>query len=750
MIVQNRKRYVELAVKKNLKSSEGNGYHAGLSDEESSELLALENLLPMEALEAFHLLALRTAYVTQQATEAPLDGNSSTAGNEDTTPTHQSKLKVRAKGSNPFRRLTSGKLRSSIQPYSGLGSEQHSRHRQTLLHQGDSSFSADDISSSKNSVSLLEAMTLRLGKKSWYIYWKLHDATVNLVFLGPQRDKQLAHVVLRASGRARSFGKGKRDFFFDLTQCHVFHRDDRALYFRALEDGSIFEDDDHDEVLESVGDTDDMTVFVPSGEACPDLVTASTFLTLPPRGAVCRLAAGKNDGSFKLSISAHPATLVWTTALYDSMSEFFNLQSSDAREDLSHLIRNAATPLARKAQLALLSPASMSLHVNISAPKIWVPISSSNSEGSALVDAGTLKVSSVKDEGETDMNWDIQVRDIRMNFVQGRNLEHSLDKLQFQLMSQLGDITGRAETSVIRPFHVGVVARNTVLHDSDGAILCEGEGMVAGPVRSVDVVVSPVCLNLVDAETLARAFGKWYSRGISGVQRRVSSRSEPTGNHDTSVEPEPVVFAPVIESTIPRLVSVTIDKVEIALQGHSKTASAILDDRSLASHESLHEVAPPTRTYLVEIEEISIRQSRRDELSTTQFSILDASILRLRDGSFYAPLKNSRDAIESQYCILVRADDKFRRNKPILRASLMHDRIAHLDEVEIDIDSVILRVTPTTLKDCAKAFRRVAELAQLMTREMERKVHEEGRKARRRDRISKLKPPASCFRFSKD
>ena len=83
----------------------------------------------------------------------------------------------------------------------------------------------------------------------------------------------------------------------------------------------------------------------------------------------------------------------------------------------------------------------------------------------------------------------------------------------------------------------------------------------------------------------------------------------------------------------------------------------------------------------------------------------------------------------------------------ILRASVLHDGTAHLDEVEIDIESVILRVTPTTLKDCAKAFRRIAELAQLTTKEMERKIHEEGRKARYRGREPRdedhLKRPSS-------
>ena len=48
VIVQNRTRYIDLVVKKNLKKGNMSGYHAGLSDSESSELLALEELLPIE------------------------------------------------------------------------------------------------------------------------------------------------------------------------------------------------------------------------------------------------------------------------------------------------------------------------------------------------------------------------------------------------------------------------------------------------------------------------------------------------------------------------------------------------------------------------------------------------------------------------------------------------------------------------------------------------------------------------------
>jgi hypothetical protein len=75
----------------------------------------------------------------------------------------------------------------------------------------------------------------------------------------------------------------------------------------------------------------------------------------------------------------------------------------------------------------------------------------------------------------------------------------------------------------------------------------------------------------------------------------------------------------------------------------------------------------------------------------------------------------------------------------ILNASLFHNSSQHLDEVEIVIDSVVVRVTPTSLKDCAKGLRRFLELVELTTKEMERKVHEEGRIARRMELLGKCK-----------
>lgn len=765
VIVQSRPRYMELVAKKNRKSSDGQGYHAGLSDKESQELLALEDLLPMEALDAFHLLSLRRVYEAQKESlpgDVSLDGTAASLGSEEITKP-QARPRSRA---NPFR-LRGGKRRN----YSELeGSQPVTLIQSSFDKRLDESIVDNDVvNQSATSVTLLEAMTLRLGKKVWYVYWKFHDVNAHVILLGPSGDRPLAHAQLRGNGSIRSFGKGKRDFFVDVSKFDVYHGEKLALFLRARDIDVISEDDNATDVSDLEDDslgTLNSSDKVGDPHPGPNLSMASEFLALPPDGIVGRLVAGKDAGRLKLSVSAHPATLVWTTGFIDSFAEFLNLQPPDSTEDLAHHIRNAATPLARKAQLALLSPVAIGLRFNIAAPKIWTPIASDSCPGSLFLDAGLIKIAGEKEEGQTDIDWDFLTKDIQMNFVQGRGMPISPDELQLQWLSH----TLRSGTSIIQPFQVSVKAMNRTIQPANDSLQ---QRVTVGAARCVDVTVSPLSLNLVDAEALARAFGKWYTMGIKRVRHRVIASEGPNQEQGLKLKHvglSPVEPSPVVDTYAPSQLDVKLERVEIALEGHSKMTSTLTDDRSLASLDSYHEVAPPTRTYLLEVHEIRIRRSRKDHISSTSLLVMDAAISRLRDGSLYTPLTGTnREFNDSQYRIMVRAPESLTGQSSnsssllsgsttvnssssadisdpsaILRGSLVHDRRSHLDEVEVDIDSVILRVTPTTLKDCAKAFRRVIELAQLMTREMERKVHEEGRRARRSEQRSEF-ARSFCF-----
>jgi hypothetical protein len=724
VIVQNRSRYIELVTKKNFKKSDKNGYHSGLSDRESAELLALEELLPIEAMDAFHLIALRRAHLLKT--------------NPDQV--DQTKEKERKSWASLGRFRFSSSRRRSEGSVEDMSNSLASARAVNESRNSESSFTClerdDEAKEVDASGALLEVMTQRLGNKVWFVNWKLHDATWNVNLASPLDDSSIANFVIGSNGNIRSFGKGKRDFCFDITQCSMMHHEETVLFVRPSGDGILAEIDVIDDDLsDTLGSLAPGISSAPqhsfANDGLPNLTYSSKFLDLPPEGFVCRAAHGKNGPNRNYSISCHPINLSWRGTLLDELLDFFVRRAKDVKSDLAQYVRNAATPLAKKAQLALISPGSFSIHLNVAAPKIWLPVKS-NEGGVLLLDAGAVRVAADKGEGESTMVWDLKGKSIHASYTKGRTFDARMGFIN----PNLHDSVARSETIVVSPFNFSVDASNQI----ESHLECNAK---KAAVRTIDIAVSPVCLNLVDAEVLARSFGKWYARSIRRANRRAANRT-PRTLAATALSAEHRnrkndLSACENDSIIK--VSLNVDKVELALEGHSK--GVVEDDRSLTSQDSAYEGSPPVRTYLVEIRGVNVLQMKQSSHSTTSLTVHDASILRLKEGTHYAPLKSRFDAVDAQYRVLVRSgpgsptvNSRHGELPPIVRASLLHDGNSHLDEVEVDIDSVILRVTPTTLKDCAKAFRRIAELTQLATKEMERKVHEEGRKARRLNSIA--------------
>lgn len=737
LIVQNRSRYIELVTKKNSKKSDSNGYHAGLTETESEELLALEELLPIEAMSAFHLVALRRAFLMKT--------------NPDMA--DQAKEKARkswGKGLGRFRFSSSRKRTNSLDKSgsSSVPAANRLQSRESSLATVEGSDDLGDKSEHETNepISILEAMTLRLGNKVWFIDWRLHDATLNVVLASPTDDTPIAHFVIRANGNIRALGKGKRDFCLDISQCDVLHHDETVLFVRPYDEDMLTETETDDDLEGTLGSllpraSTSRRSNSQSG-GMPDLEYSAGFLDLPPDGVVCRVAHKKNGNDRNYSITSHPVNFIWKSSLLDEMLDFFVRHAEDVKSDLAEYVRNAATPLARKAQLALLSPGIFALHVNAAAPKVWLPVGVGTDEGGVLlIDTGVVRLSGNKGEGESAMSWDVKGKYIHSSYTKGKIYDAYMGFLSPNFNNN--DLFVRSETTVVNPFDISVDTSNTSCNN-------DSNNSEKVSTRAVDVVVSPVCLNLVDAEVLARSFGKWYVQSIRRANRKASKRmssNKPSvafsGASSTNGDKEIILLQE--NNSIPLKLSFKLEKLELALEGHSKNSGGD-DERSLTSQDSAQEGSPPVRTYLVEICEVGIFRQKQNQLATTSLTVNDASILRLKDGSHYYPLKTRSDVVDAQYRVLVRSGPKSfetfssdspggasRSNlPPIIRASLLHDGYSHLDEVEVDIDSVVLRVTPTTLKDCAKAIRRIAELTQVATKEMERKVHEEGRKARQK------------------
>ena len=764
VICQNRSRYIELVQRKNkhrisgnsIVASGNNGFHAGLSDAESEELLSLEELLPLEALQSFHLIALRKLYQTRKHEKQPKEKQKSRGLGRFRflKKKHRRKDSRGSAGEFTFSSIDD-ELGGSTAANNSSGSEdEEDSFQQNRGEQTTEMTAAPEFTSQQQQVSLTQAMTLRLGNKVWFIDWRFHDISLNVSML--VNDIHLASLQMKARGNVRSFGRGKRDLCFDITQSDIVHGDQRILYVKSDDDDILTELDEHFPYKLNFQDGSERSLSsmslsqheestnegVPTilsllrggpvhsdMEAKPDLKVASTFLDLPPPGVVCRVVAGMHASTHKISISSHPATFLWTNTFMDGIQRFH-----ETNPDLGQRMRNAATPLARKAQLALIQPGSRAIHLNIMAPKIWIPIVSSTYEqesGVLVLDAGAVRLKGEKQEGETDMTVNFSANAFQANFVRNVRGFPNIGSSSGDFLLWNGQSTIGADTSIIRPFNVRIDAQTYTDINDKNLDACFQVQKV--PLRTTVIRVSPICLNLVDAEVLARALGKWYARSVARMSRRRETRRETAEPMNTS---NGHVWQPVVDRT--QQVSVNVEKVEIAIEGHSKRRNEDCD-RSMASLDSLHDSSPPIRAYLVEIDEIAMNRTSHGLIAVTRLSAQDASILRLRDGASYAPLRKRRDVVDSQYRILVRSSVEepdyagHGPTGPVLRASLLHDGKNHLDEVEVDIDSVVLRVTTTTLKDCVKAFRRVAEVTQLATREMERKVHEEGRKARQRD-----------------
>jgi Repeating coiled region of VPS13 len=621
-----------------------------------------------------------------------------------------------------------------------------------------------------SSVTLLEAMTVRLGKKIWFVHFKIFHASVTVTLLAAS-DEEIVMLNSEMAGTIKYFGRGKMDYFFDVSRfeaadCQTQSNEKgKLLVLNSSASREKQAPDDYEDVSDdNSSDISADLVLTPSFTG-DEVKQATSFLELPPPGVVCRLAAVRDKGTTKLSFASHPATLMWTRQCFDAVAEFFGAPSTKMQTELTSHLKHVATPLARKAQLAFLSQSTLILHVNVAAPKLWVPFLSKGSDGALCFDAGNLKYSYKKEEGQSTISWSLETSDIQVNFARW-HLSLVSERMANSFGSALPETSRQhGVTSIIRPFQVsaggGMNEKHLATKISSGETL-----KYSGAVRYVDIKISTIALNLVDAEVLARAIGKWYSQGLLSFRGRSSSKNrsrytDQAAFSNTYEIQERAMRNFQSRNSTPHCLSLTIDKVEMALEGHSKHLFS--DEKSIESHETSQfgQFSSPTRTYVVEIFQLKTSRTKNHDIIATTVLLADASIVQLKNSSEYTPMNKRHEARESQYCILERGQttgDKGHNEEAaaVLSIGMLHDGTVHLDEVEIDVEPVILRVTPTSLKDCTKGIRKIVEIGQVLTREMERKVHEEGRKARQRDqnnnRISDsdLRPVSPAFSITSE
>lgn len=166
-------------------------------------------------------------------------------------------------------------------------------------------------------------------------------------------------------------------------------------------------------------------------------------------------------------------------------------------------LRSAATPGAHRRQLELLFPTSLNVTVDIHAPKIWVPVSSTITDGALYLDAGKLKIGVTKLSKTCNTRWGLDLNDIQIRFLRDNSSGGSCTKvIDLASVNRLGN-----EIIIVYPFHIvvtGVTLESVEIPlksggplETSGFIIDQSNESIAG---EVTVEVAPIRLNLVDVE----------------------------------------------------------------------------------------------------------------------------------------------------------------------------------------------------------------------------------------------------------
>jgi len=432
-------------------------------------------------------------------------------------------------------------------------------------------------------------------------------------------------------------------------------------------------------------------------------------MPLPPRGVVCRLLISFNALGRSVNLSAHAATLVWNTRCIRAfMDSFFPSQSQEDRSILRTQLRNAATPLAHRAQIALTSPRAMSIKINIDAPKIWFPVSQAASDGALFIDSGRLNMTLRKPQLLANMHWSINSTGMYANFRQANGDVFASSR---NIPSSPDDI------SILSPFNFSV----EVDRCGEGpAFLKRKDGVEYELSRHMHMKFSAITVNLVDVEVLALAIGRWYAAELLSVQRRSEQTEQkealvPNNGATGRINP--------VDNISEEEITVSVESIELYLQGKAKPQRG----------------KGRKRTYMVQVAEIGAKRCSRGDSRTTDIEVGDVNITQGRSGAnrHFKASNELRHKFLTCSAVSEGGQKGGKRakasstegRKSALKVTLLQDN-KHSNDFDVQFGHVVLRLTPTMLTDCSIAIGRIAESTKIMTREMERRVHLTSRSTR--------------------
>jgi hypothetical protein len=470
-------------------------------------------------------------------------------------------------------------------------------------------------------------------------------------------------------------------------------------------------------------------------------------LPLPPKGVVSRMLVSERPTGRSFSLSAYAATMIWNKKCVNAFMEtFFPSQNLESRTVLQNQLRNAATPIVHKAQVAMSAPKSMSINVNIDAPKVWFPVSPNKADGALFVDVGKMSVRLRKPELLANVCWSMECTGIHANLR--RNALTEGDSF---------NVSNKVDVPIILPLNLSY----EVERSGDGPVTVRRRNGIEYKQSKVSQLkLSKICIKLVDVEVLAKAISKWYASELLQVKRRRGNAS--VRSQDSTVISSDNTYVNSAKGVqLSQDLSVSIEKVQVYLQGPS--------DKSLSSIQERKK-----RIYLVELSKLHLSRSLNGNIRTTTGKLNYINIVQMKDS--YAGSENElQPSHEPQHIILRcsnddslissdgihkslhdighfetgdRSPDSYspmtqsihKRNrhsqqknkmKEAMKMKFSHDEDAHVDDLDATMNSIEIRVTSTSLRDCYGATKRILEVIKMTTGEMEHRVHQVGRKIRR-------------------
>ena len=748
-ITAKREEYVALVEKKHLRKR--------LNREERAVLLRLEDVLPIETLLAFHLLALRNVVYKRERSLSPKrrkyinqDDDLSSIGDANSIASMRSTVREMSRSPRMKRRasrsrgISMTRNKDETTTTSRFGNLSISRHltlprspvsKSVLAREGyspprnrpDMIMTDDNVSISTSAPSEGTMNHHEFTENESYFDFdgvippddenfeikppmartiRGHSVTITATLLDRHNGDPVLVANLQSSLWAQSCLRTGISFLMDMNSIECFGCVDGGLIkvftfdqlSRNLNSANI---DD-----ENMDDTSEITTPLELPDSF-DYSNGVNFLDtfcsqmreedmpMPPRGIVCRVLLALSESRRSISISAHGATMIWNTICIRAfMNSFFPSQAQEARSIIRTQLRNAATPLAHKAQVALISPRAMAFKINIDSPKIWIPVSQDTFDGALFINTGRLRMNLAKPELVANMHWIIRSTGMYANFRPGEGAK--------DVFMSGSDVPRPEDISVLLPFDFSI----DVDRCGEGpAFVRRKNGVDYAQSRRVTMTVTAISLNLVDVEVLALAIGRWYATEMLALKSRREDKLKQSDRHmdegqiihpDTGILEEEMYL--------------NLDRIELFLQGQA--------------NEQQHN-AKCKRTYMVQVTKIEANHCNRGASGTSNIDIGRISIIRESINSSPRTFAASKE-LHHQFLKVVRTkdpNDKVMKPNAALKLNFVRDAETQSNELDVTFGRIVSRLTPSALTDCSVAISRMVRSTKTMTTEMEHRVH---------------------------